>query len=87
MLLAPVDKVSIITPKNHYVEMSAMDDYKVIARSRPLHNGAIRFSVILERGFSENKTSGNTRTLGINLCDASADVLPSGHGDINWSIK
>ncbi len=61
-----VEKVTILTLQDNYIEMTAMDNSAIVSRAMPLKEGEIRASVLAEHGYSalvKTTAGGGTRTL------------------------
>jgi 7,8-dihydropterin-6-yl-methyl-4-(beta-D-ribofuranosyl)aminobenzene 5'-phosphate synthase len=50
--LQPVDRVSILTLQDNYIDILARDDSSIIRRARPLKGNEVRNSILAEHGFS-----------------------------------
>ena len=47
-----IDKVEILTLQDNYIDLTAMDNNKIIQRALPIKDGQIRKSILSEHGFS-----------------------------------
>ena len=56
-----IDKVEILTLQDNYIDLTAMDNNKIIQRALPIKDGQIRKSILSEHGFSAlvRTTAGN----------------------------